>query len=496
MTSNLLIGYADIPRAATQVTCSGACDPLLPAENLFSRLREHRVALDTASESVTFNFDLGASTKAADFLYLARADELQAAGAESLILRASTQSAFTPQEISGLTLWLDANRGVTHSANAVSQWDDISGAGFDFRQSTAGSKPTLIEAPSGYNDNRAITFDGIADHLSSTIPLSSVITPSEFTAFLAVRFNTLTSGEHDIIQAHSGSDRSHLLRISNSRFYFYNWDSGGADGVTDGISRSTGVVYLVKIKHSGGNIYLEVDDSSESFTASGDSTNTNYVLEIGARNGASDFLNGSVLEVVYFNDALSAGDETRMWEYLTSKWKTAAILDTHTFNSATLTGPRSEDYFTTLTPTSAYRNWWVTIIQDASSANQTFRFSKLYLGSLLDLGKSPHAFSFNKTAKGTSRHIADSGATHLIRNYPVRYSNEFTFRGITDAAAKEFQDEVADFAKNDLFILYTQGQHHMLDQHRVMPVECKSARARKIYTDYNEINVSFDEVVG
>lgn len=95
MTTNLLIGFPDIPAAATTTT-SHTLETNYGVSNLFG---DGRSALCRASTATIgdhiFTFDLGASvTKSANFLIVGRADLLQAGGITSLVLRSHTADSY------------------------------------------------------------------------------------------------------------------------------------------------------------------------------------------------------------------------------------------------------------------------------------------------------------------------------------------------------------------------------------------------------------------
>ena len=83
--------------------------------------------------------------------------------------------AFSPTDISGLQLWLDANDSetITLNGSTVSQWDDKSGNDYHVTQSTASYQPTYSTAQ--LNGKNVVTFDGIDDHiLNDSVALSLI----------------------------------------------------------------------------------------------------------------------------------------------------------------------------------------------------------------------------------------------------------------------------------------------------------------------------------
>lgn len=154
MTTNLLIGYPDIPYRGTQTSnLTGATGYGL--DNVITGTRgEHAKALATTSDHVYFQYDLGASvTASSNYFALARADILRGKNAQVINLRGSrrpyNQPLSTASTVKG---WFDPNRGVTVDANnRVSQWNDLSGLGYHFTQSVDAQKPILSRADNKEN---------------------------------------------------------------------------------------------------------------------------------------------------------------------------------------------------------------------------------------------------------------------------------------------------------------------------------------------------------
>lgn len=72
---------------------------------------------------------------------------------------------FTPADLPGLALWLDAADAASISLNgsAVTQWNDKSGNGRHFAQGTAAQQPAYV--PGAHNGRAALRFDGVNDRL-------------------------------------------------------------------------------------------------------------------------------------------------------------------------------------------------------------------------------------------------------------------------------------------------------------------------------------------
>lgn len=79
----------------------------------------------------------------------------------------NTGTPWTPANLAApASLWLDDGSAVTDAGSgACSQWNDRSGNGYHFVQSTSGERPLIIS--SGLNGRRVIDFDGTDDNMNS-----------------------------------------------------------------------------------------------------------------------------------------------------------------------------------------------------------------------------------------------------------------------------------------------------------------------------------------
>lgn len=68
--------------------------------------------------------------------------------------------AFSPADISGLALWLDAGAGVTvDGSNGVTEWQDQSGNGRNFTAHPTAGRPTLISSSANLNSQPSLLFE-------------------------------------------------------------------------------------------------------------------------------------------------------------------------------------------------------------------------------------------------------------------------------------------------------------------------------------------------
>jgi hypothetical protein len=238
-------------------------------------------------------------------------------------------AAFNPQSISGLFVWLKGDVGVTaDGSNFVSAWADQSGSGNNFTQATGGLKPLLTA--NAQNSKPAIVFDGINDYM-----LTGSITFGEWSMFAVCSKNWGTA-------TYSGLWR-HGFTTNAGRGFFtsgaanYDWQASEFIAVGNGYlagqkpliagphSNPTNGSYQLISAGVGTSSFLRRNGSSIArFTANLAGTSASDVFAIGTFNSvyASDFWVGGIAELLMYNSVLSAGNISKVEDYLKAKWAT------------------------------------------------------------------------------------------------------------------------------------------------------------------------------
>lgn len=98
MTTPILIGFSDIPFASDTISATRTYDDFTQLWNTVGSERYAFAQLTAAAANVAISYDLGADTKAASFIYLARADSLKASGCNDLLLEGDDNSGFASPE--------------------------------------------------------------------------------------------------------------------------------------------------------------------------------------------------------------------------------------------------------------------------------------------------------------------------------------------------------------------------------------------------------------
>lgn len=164
----------------------------------------------------------------------------------------------------------------------------------------------------GINGYPALVFDGTDDYLTSTAVLSNIITNSACTVFTVWQTNITTNS--GLIIGDSAGFQHH--RRSGSIYQISN-DDGTGDTASTAISVST--VYVAQTRHESGNIYVKVNNGTETSAVSGNTATLTNVLRVGG-GSASLYHGGKIAEILVFNAALTADDSTYIWNQLSDKY--------------------------------------------------------------------------------------------------------------------------------------------------------------------------------
>jgi hypothetical protein len=211
-------------------------------------------------------------------------------------------SAVSPADYSNLKLWLDAadTSTITHSSNAVSEWNDKSGNEFNLSQSTSGSQPTYDAT------NRKVIFS--SDSLSGTAPTLS----QPLTFFTVLEY----SG--------SNTNGQYVHDSSTGRYVFGEWSSDGW-GLIRGdsslysttLNPTTKSVFSYQFNGSSSAVFIN-GNQELSGTHPTDNLGGNYVL--GAHHGGSQApFQGSIYEHLIISN-ITSQDRQNIEAYLAQKW--------------------------------------------------------------------------------------------------------------------------------------------------------------------------------
>jgi hypothetical protein len=186
----------------------------------------------------------------------------------------------------------------------VRRWYDQSGNAIDFTQPTNANQPTIISSGSifYFAGEVAVDFDGTNDFLDGPV-LSNYITNSTYTFFGVASADTITTttdnnGIYDNanLWGNAGGYIGLNFRRSPNRVNLFNYDNN-YDVIAANINLSEDYIFLNR--HAGGNIFLALNNNSESSLASGNASFVSSAARIG-RNYASLYFNGKIKELIFY----------------------------------------------------------------------------------------------------------------------------------------------------------------------------------------------------
>ena len=230
---------------------------------------------------------------------------------------------FDPGDLADLKLWLDAadTSTITHSSNAVSQWNDKSGN--NFHHTNFGSPTTNTQQVNGKN---VIAFDGNDVLKITNTSLGDLINGTNndmavFAVFLNSQDNSMafrlsqTSGNNSSFQLGSQYNENQMRTI------FYN-SAGQVDGV-DGNIELINQTFILQGGYDGSLVKQFVNGTEFTGGLGNDG--------IGTITGASvskigEGLNGHIAEIIALDNWTPSATRQKIEGYLAHKWGLSGYL--------------------------------------------------------------------------------------------------------------------------------------------------------------------------
>jgi len=238
------------------------------------------------------------------------------------------ESIFTPRNIAGLSLWLDASQIAGLSGtDSLATWPDLSGNGNDAVQSTEGFKPTY--QTDVINGLPVVRFDGTDDYLSATD--SASLQPADLTIFIVSNFSSLKEGDQKFFaksrNSESAAGATWQTTIYEANDLLYQTKNAGSwQSVAANDYIYTGA-YITTITHNQSTEAVNIYKDGSAFSTSSSITQAfDYAtdpLYIGARiNGSTieHHLQGDIAEMIIYDSALSTVGRGKVETYLADKY--------------------------------------------------------------------------------------------------------------------------------------------------------------------------------
>lgn len=218
---------------------------------------------------------------------------------------------FSPLDISGLALWLDASdtspSNIQQTSGSVNQWNDKSGNGNHATQGTGVNQP--ITGTRTINSLNVLDFDGSNDFLDIKSGIYNISNGDN--TLLCVCFSDNTAVNQAIFRE---TNYRFSYLASGTQLLFQN---GAGSLTTVGSAGSIASPRILTARRSGTDLNINLD-SGISSTGTGATSASVTQLRLGT--AGFDFWNGVFAEVIFYNSSLSATDLNKVGNYLAAKW--------------------------------------------------------------------------------------------------------------------------------------------------------------------------------
>ena len=211
--------------------------------------------------------------------------------------------------IPGLQYHLDASNSsnLTLAGNNVASWNDLSGNGVKFTQSSSGSQPTYIAGGSAGSINGL----GVVSFNGSTSVLAGSASTSVQTVFMIDQPNSSLYTNLNGIFGQNNNDYS--IRLASATSWQNNGGTANGNDFTNG-----GSMYIDGVVQNGnGNFTADTPQLLEAVSAN----SNNFTAALGD-SYPGRYFGGTIGEVLVYNGTLTADQQAEIDTYLTDKWLT------------------------------------------------------------------------------------------------------------------------------------------------------------------------------
>jgi hypothetical protein len=237
------------------------------------------------------------------------------ATAASLLSTQDARAVSLPVVDGSLKLWLDAG-SITglNNGDPVATWNDLSGSGNGAIQTTSGSQPLYIAG--GLDGQPVVRFDAADDGMATGLTVSS----GPYTVFAVFNYHSTSSANRRAIQ---GSEN---WLIGPYELGVRHHTAAGGWVTSPGPRAGQNQFYLAEALNTGGASTFLVDGAN--FTNNAASIGSPGVVHLGGSGlYPGEVLDGDIAEVIVYNRALTASEQTAVTGYLKSKYSLGNVFN-------------------------------------------------------------------------------------------------------------------------------------------------------------------------
>lgn len=225
----------------------------------------------------------------------------------------------TPDDISNLQLWLQADSINQADATAVSTWSDDSGNGNDATQGTAAAQPTFHT--NVINGLPIVRFDGTDDlfTLGNVLDVTGDLSIFTVCDFDVSGSNDTFGGKRDGTGATPWAFRSG----TGDELEFYINDGGGFEVMTADTALAINTFVIGDVVRSGTSVSFELDGAADGTRTQTKTPAGNTVAAgVGSHTGGSagELRDGDIAEFIFYDRALTGAERGDVQSYLSDKY--------------------------------------------------------------------------------------------------------------------------------------------------------------------------------
>jgi hypothetical protein len=237
-------------------------------------------------------------------------------------------ASFSPANLSGLSLWLKADAGVTLSGSNVTAWADQSGSGNNATVENSGEEPTFVSSFS--NSKPAIQFNGTTQLL--IVADSSSLDFINTSIFIVLKRTGDGTG-NEITFMKNGSILTddavywNCARLNNGNSTFTLNVGGSRPDLDTNTDLTSGNPTILELTYNGTDSFIYTNGSQTATYSepTGSIETTSGSLQIGGynksfNNPGGELFNGQIAEIVMYNRAVTGTERQQVEAYLNTKY--------------------------------------------------------------------------------------------------------------------------------------------------------------------------------
>ena len=212
-----------------------------------------------------------------------------------------------------LVMHLDAGTisGVADES-VIPIWNDLSEGNNRATQTAASAQPVYVSTSDDYNGLPCVQFDGVDDWMDLN---ESMVNVGSFTLFLVGKFDRVEGTNMYFISAQGGSGNDRLRIASYNGQIQSRIGNSGDYTLIDHRSDDTHLFVVTSATNAWvDGVYVDGPENTSTLTPD----NNGFVL--GSYSGSKDFLEGSIAEVILYNQVLSQEQSNTIGLYLADKY--------------------------------------------------------------------------------------------------------------------------------------------------------------------------------